>query len=187
MNQALPSFALEIRGLAKNFGQPAVDGLDLRVRTGEFYTLLGPNGAGKTTTLRMVAGLLKPDRGSIAVFGIDALADPIGVKKVVAWLSDEPMNRVDAYRMVGRRTAEAGFKIKLGCHTFWATGITAYLAAGGPLERACDGCTRKPAHDQALRPHRRRDHARRGGTDHSGRGRENYRPTLWQSEGPPGL
>jgi len=91
MNQALPSFALEIRGLAKNFGQPAVDGLDLRVRTGEFYTLLGPNGAGKTTTLRMVAGLLKPDRGSIAVFGIDALADPIGVKKVVAWLSDEPM------------------------------------------------------------------------------------------------
>jgi len=91
MNQALPSFALEIRGLAKNFEQPAVDGLDLWVRTDEFYTLLGPNGAGKTTTLRMVTGLLKPDRGSITVFGIDALADPIGVKKAVAWLSDEPM------------------------------------------------------------------------------------------------
>jgi len=78
-------------GAVKNFEQPAVDGLDLRVRTGEFYTLLGPNGAGKTTTLRMVTGLLKPDRGSITVFGINALADPIGVKKVVAWLSDEPM------------------------------------------------------------------------------------------------
>jgi ABC-2 type transport system ATP-binding protein len=91
MNQSAPPFALEIRGLAKYFEQPAVDGLDLRVRTGEFYTLLGPNGAGKTTTLRMVAGLLRPDRGSIAVFGIDALADPVGVKKVVAWLSDEPM------------------------------------------------------------------------------------------------
>ena len=91
MNQPAPSFALEIRGLVKHFDQPAVDGLDLRVRTGEFYTLLGPNGAGKTTTLRMVAGLLKPDRGSIAVFDIDALADPIGAKKVVAWLSDEPM------------------------------------------------------------------------------------------------
>jgi ABC-2 type transport system ATP-binding protein len=39
----------------------------------------------------MVAGLPEPDRGSIAVFGIDALADPIGVKKVVAWLSDEPV------------------------------------------------------------------------------------------------
>jgi ABC-type transport system involved in cytochrome bd biosynthesis fused ATPase/permease subunit len=86
MNHAVPSFALEIRGLAKSFEQPAVDGLDLRVRTGEFYTLLGPNGAGKTTTLRMVTGLLKPDRGSITVFGMDAFADPIGVKKAVAWL-----------------------------------------------------------------------------------------------------
>jgi len=91
MNQAGPSLALEIRGLAKSFEQPAVDGLDLRVRTGEFYTLLGPNGAGKMTTLRMVTGLLKPDRGSIAVFGIDALADPVGAKQIMAWLSDEPM------------------------------------------------------------------------------------------------
>ncbi len=55
------------------------------------YVLLGPNGAGKTTTLRMATGLLKPDRGSIAVFGIDALADPIGAKRIMAWLSDEPM------------------------------------------------------------------------------------------------
>ena len=66
MNQALPSFALEIRGLAKNFEQPAVDGLDLRVRTGEFYTLLGLNGAGKTTTLRMVPKLAER-RGKPAV------------------------------------------------------------------------------------------------------------------------
>jgi ABC-2 type transport system ATP-binding protein len=91
MNQAASPFALEIRGLAKRFDQPAVDGLDLRVRIGEFYTLLGPNGAGKTTTLRMVTGLLKPDRGSITVFGIDVLADPVGAKQVTAWLSDEPM------------------------------------------------------------------------------------------------
>src|SRR5215471_17689972 len=91
MTQAGPSLALEIRGLAKCFEQPAVDGLDLRVRIGEFYTLLGPNGAGKTTTLRMVTGLLKPDRGSITVFGIDALADPVGAKRLMAWLSDEPM------------------------------------------------------------------------------------------------
>jgi ABC-2 type transport system ATP-binding protein len=91
MREAVPSSALEIRGLAKSFAQPAVDGLDLRVRTGEFYTLLGPNGAGKTTTLRMVTGLLKPDRGSITVFGIDAMADPVAAKRVMAWLSDEPM------------------------------------------------------------------------------------------------
>ena len=91
MSQAVPSLALEIRGLAKRFEQPAVDGLDLRVLAGEFYTLLGPNGAGKTTTLRMVTGLIKPDRGSITVFGIDAMADPLAAKHVMAWVSDEPM------------------------------------------------------------------------------------------------
>jgi ABC-2 type transport system ATP-binding protein len=86
-----PPLALEIRGLAKRFERPAVDGMELAVPAGEFYTLLGPNGAGKTTTLRMVTGLLKPDRGSIAVFGIDALADPVAAKRIMAWVSDEPM------------------------------------------------------------------------------------------------
>ena len=63
MNQHIPLAALEIRALTKRFDRPAVDGLDLTVRAGEFYCLLGPNGAGKTTTLRMVAGLLAPDAG----------------------------------------------------------------------------------------------------------------------------
>jgi site-specific recombinase XerD len=51
-------------------------------------------------------------------------------------LTDRPMHRVDAYQMVRRRTAEAGLKGKLGCHVFRATGITAYLEAGGTLENA---------------------------------------------------
>jgi site-specific recombinase XerD len=51
-------------------------------------------------------------------------------------LSDRPMHRVDAYQMIRRRTAEAGLKGKLGCHVFRATGITAYLEAGGTLENA---------------------------------------------------
>jgi ABC-2 type transport system ATP-binding protein len=83
--------ALEIRGLHKSFDRPAVAGLDLSVRMGEFYSLLGPNGAGKTTTLRMVAGLLPPDAGSIHICGIDALRDPVEAKRIVAWVSDEPM------------------------------------------------------------------------------------------------
>ena len=91
MSKPQPPWALEIRGLAKCFDRPAVDGLDLTVRTGEFYALLGPNGAGKTTTLRMVVGLLRPDAGSISVLGIDALADPVAAKQVIAWISDEPM------------------------------------------------------------------------------------------------
>jgi ABC-2 type transport system ATP-binding protein len=83
--------ALELRGLTKRFDRPVVDRLDLSIKRGEFYALLGPNGAGKTTTLRMVAGLLRPDAGSIAVLGIDALRDPVAAKQIIAWVSDEPM------------------------------------------------------------------------------------------------
>lgn len=83
--------ALAITGLAKSFDRPVVEGLDLTVEAGEFYALLGPNGAGKTTILRMVAGLLQPDRGDISIFGIDARRNPIAAKQIVAWVSDEPM------------------------------------------------------------------------------------------------
>jgi ABC-2 type transport system ATP-binding protein len=85
------SNALSVRALTKKFGaKTAVDALDLDIRAGELYALLGPNGAGKTTTLRMVTGLLKPDSGSIHVFDVDALADPIAAKRLLAWLPDEP-------------------------------------------------------------------------------------------------
>lgn len=84
--------ALRLSGVSKAFGgKTAVDTLELTIAPGEFYALLGHNGAGKTTTLRMVAGLLKPDTGRIQVFGIDAVADPIGAKRITAWLPDEPM------------------------------------------------------------------------------------------------
>ncbi len=83
--------ALAISGLCKTFARVAVDRLDLTVRRGELYALLGPNGAGKTTTLRMVAGLLAPDSGSISILGIDARTDPLAAKAVVAYLPDEPL------------------------------------------------------------------------------------------------
>ncbi len=51
-------------------------------------------------------------------------------------LTDKPMNRVDAWRMIQRRAADLGTLVKMGCHTFRATGITAYLQAGGTLENA---------------------------------------------------
>ncbi len=86
-----PAAALEITGLKKSFDRPAVDDLALAIPAGQFYALLGPNGAGKTTTLRMVAGLLRPDAGAISVFGIDALQNPVEAKRVIAWVSDEPM------------------------------------------------------------------------------------------------
>ena len=83
--------ALRLQGLTKRFDRLAVDALDLTVHASEFYALVGPNGAGKTTTLRTVAGLLKPDAGAVAIFGIDALRDPVAAKQVMAWVSDEPM------------------------------------------------------------------------------------------------
>lgn len=83
--------ALRLAGLTKHFGRPAVDGLDLTVRRGEFYALLGPNGAGKTTTLRLVTGLLAPDSGAIEVLGIDLAAAPAAAKAKMAYLPDDPM------------------------------------------------------------------------------------------------
>jgi integrase len=51
-------------------------------------------------------------------------------------LTDKPMNRIDAYRMIQRRADDIGLRVRVGCHTFRATGITAYLEAGGTLENA---------------------------------------------------
>ena len=86
--------SLQVVQLVKHFAgadRAAVDRLDFAVAAGEFYALLGPNGAGKTTTLRMVAGLLAPDAGSIAICGIDLARSPMEAKRVVAYVPDEPM------------------------------------------------------------------------------------------------
>ena len=64
---------LEITGLEKRFGNvTALAGLDLRVFPGEVYGLLGPNGAGKSTLIGSILGLVRPNAGSIKVFGMDA-------------------------------------------------------------------------------------------------------------------
>lgn len=84
--------ALQIEGLKKQFGErPVVKHLDLLVPQGEFHALLGMNGAGKTTTLRMVAGLLRPDAGSIRVCGHDVQSPSMAAKRCLAFLPDEPL------------------------------------------------------------------------------------------------
>jgi spermidine/putrescine transport system ATP-binding protein len=69
--------AIRLHQLAKSFaGMPAVDGIDLDIPAGQFFSLLGPSGCGKTTTLRMIAGFEKPDSGRIELDGRDVAADP---------------------------------------------------------------------------------------------------------------
>ena len=64
--------ALAIRGLVKVYGNLiAVADLSLDIPVGSFYGIVGPNGAGKTTTLTMATGLLRPDRGTAFVYGVD--------------------------------------------------------------------------------------------------------------------
>ncbi|AXJ95830.1 MULTISPECIES: ABC transporter ATP-binding protein [unclassified Sphingomonas] len=70
------NLAISAQGLVKRFGERrVVDGVDLAVPRGAIYGVLGPNGAGKTTTLRMLLGIIEPDEGRRAVFGLDAPRD----------------------------------------------------------------------------------------------------------------
>ena len=69
--------AIRLHQLAKSFdGYPAVNGIDLDIPAGQFYSLLGASGCGKTTTLRMIAGFEKPDSGRIELDGRDVAGDP---------------------------------------------------------------------------------------------------------------
>jgi ABC-2 type transport system ATP-binding protein len=81
--------ALEFAGLYKRFGDhAAVDHIDLIVPAGSFFGLVGPNGAGKTTSLSMAVGLLRPDGGTVRIFGHDVWADPVGAKTLIGVLPD---------------------------------------------------------------------------------------------------
>ena len=72
---ALPD--VRIAGLRKSYGTvAAVDGIDLEIARGEFFTMLGPSGSGKTTTLRMIAGFERPDAGTIELGGKDVSSLP---------------------------------------------------------------------------------------------------------------
>jgi putative spermidine/putrescine transport system ATP-binding protein len=69
--------ALRAAGLRKAYGDVvALQGLDLEVRPGEFFTMLGPSGSGKTTTLRLIAGFERPDAGTVELGGVDVTRRP---------------------------------------------------------------------------------------------------------------
>ena len=79
--------AIDATGLIKRFGKvTALDGLDLRVRTGEVHGFLGPNGAGKTTTIRILLGLMRHDGGRARLLGGDPWADATALHRRLAYV-----------------------------------------------------------------------------------------------------
>ncbi|WP_230467173.1 ABC transporter ATP-binding protein [Lujinxingia vulgaris] len=82
---------VRVRGLHKKYGDfTAVDHIDLDVPRGEVFGVLGPNGAGKTTTLRMITGLIAPDRGDVVIDGHDLGREPVNARRVTGFIPDRP-------------------------------------------------------------------------------------------------
>lgn len=82
---------IKIEHLTKNYGSNcAVDDICVEIGKGETVGFLGPNGAGKSTTMNILTGCLSASAGRISVDGIDMMADPIGVKKLIGYLPEQP-------------------------------------------------------------------------------------------------
>jgi len=82
---------IKIEHLTKNYGTNcAVDDISFEVSTGETVGFLGPNGAGKSTTMNILTGYLSATAGRVSVSGIDILSDPIGAKKLIGYLPEQP-------------------------------------------------------------------------------------------------
>jgi len=81
---------VEISGLTRRFGQKtALDAVSLSIPRGRVHGLVGENGAGKTTLIRHLLGLLRAESGTVRVFGLDPVADPVGVLSRIGYLSEE--------------------------------------------------------------------------------------------------
>ena len=84
---------IEITGVSKSYNRgriKAVDGVSLTVKDGEIFGFLGPNGAGKTTLIKMIAGILNADEGSIRINGRDIKKEPLEAKKQFGFVPDDP-------------------------------------------------------------------------------------------------
>jgi len=88
---SLSEQAVLVENLVKIYGRDSVgvDGLSFKVDSGEIYALVGPNGSGKTTTLRIISTLIKPTRGSVYVYGVDVVREPLRVRSMINYLPEE--------------------------------------------------------------------------------------------------
>lgn len=91
---------LRIENLSKSYGdKKAVNDLSLHISSGEIYGFIGRNGAGKTTTIKSIVGILRFDEGKIFIDGKSITEDPIGCKKELAYIPDNP----DLYEFMSGR------------------------------------------------------------------------------------
>lgn len=82
---------IKIQHLTKNYGSNcAVDDISFEINSGETVGFLGPNGAGKSTTMNVLTGYLSASYGRVEINGIDILSDPIGAKKMIGYLPEQP-------------------------------------------------------------------------------------------------
>ena len=104
----MPQLAIATDQLTRRFGALiAVDSVDLRVQTGQFFGFLGPNGAGKSTTIKMLTGLLAPTSGRMELLGLDFQAHPVEVKRQIGVVPEgmglfERLTGLEYLRFVGR-------------------------------------------------------------------------------------
>jgi ABC-2 type transport system ATP-binding protein len=86
----LSESVIEVSRLTRRFGDKiALDTVSVSMPHGAVYGLVGANGAGKTTLIKHILGLLRAESGSVRVFGLDPVADPVGVLSRIGYLSEE--------------------------------------------------------------------------------------------------
>src|ERR1700681_2422201 len=87
---AVSDSVIDVSELTRRFGtKTALAAVSLSLPRGAVYGLVGANGAGKTTLIKHILGLLRAERGSVRVFGLDPVADPVGVLSRIGYLSEE--------------------------------------------------------------------------------------------------
>jgi ABC-2 type transport system ATP-binding protein len=82
---------IEFQQVYRSYGDKvAVENLNLRIGGGDLYALLGHNGAGKTTAIKMLVGLIRPDRGAVSVCGHDVVTDTRAAAALIGYVPDQP-------------------------------------------------------------------------------------------------
>ena len=83
---------IEIKNLTKAYRKNAnvLNNINLTIENGKIFGFIGPNGAGKTTTIKMITGILEPDKGKILIDGIDINNKPVEAKKKIGFVPDDP-------------------------------------------------------------------------------------------------